>query len=350
MRLYTVAGTSRAVRASRFVTESSSRMIRSPGPSRISTLYRRAPRSVRSSKYRTEYVCSSMASESVFTSVRNISISPHGPDEAGSTELLTCRGLRRAIVPGREPDSERCPAADGAFDGNRPVELFDDAFGDRQAKPKAAPFRRHELVEDRLQPFGRDARAGIGHTNLDAIAHTRCRHRDLAARLRRLNRVGDEVAEHAAEREAVAFDHQRPVGILRFDGDAVALAFGSHRLDDLGHRPVDVHREALDRLRFHDVVQVVEEPFDGRQLALDDAAGFLARLGIRVVAHQQARVVADVLDRMQQVVYEAGGDAAEHRLPLLALHILLQLDEAVRHGVERVAEISELVARLDVHS
>ena len=54
--------------------------------------------------------------------------------------------------------------------------------------------------------------------------------------------------------------------------------------------------------------------------------------------------VADVLNRVREIVDQAGGDAAEHRLPLLPLDVLLQLDEAVGHGVEGVAEVAELVA------
>ena len=52
----------------------------------------------------------------------------------------------------------------------------------------------------------------------------------------RLDGVGDQVAEDAAEREAVAVDRQRAVGVARLDGDAVALALGPHRVDDLGDR------------------------------------------------------------------------------------------------------------------
>ena len=70
----------------------------------------------------------------------------------------------------------------------------------------------------------------------------------------------------------------------------------------------------------------------------------LARFRVEVVAQQQPRAVADVLDRVREVVDEAGGDAAEHRLPLLPLDVFLQLDEAVGHRVERVAELAELVA------
>ena len=62
----------------------------------------------------------------------------------------------------------------------------------------------------------------------------------------------------------------------------------------------------------------------------------------------QARAVADVLNRMREVVDEAGRDAAEHRLPLLPLDVFLQLDEAIGHRVEGVAELAELVACADV--
>ena len=74
----------------------------------------------------------------------------------------------------------------------------------------------------------------------------------------------------------------------------------------------------------------------------------LARLQVDIVAGDQSRAVADVLNGMREVVDQAGRDAAEHRLPLLALDVFLKLDEAVRHRVEGVAELAELVARADV--
>ena len=136
-----------------------------------------------------------------------------------------------------------------------------------------------------------------------------------------------------------------PARRLRFDGDAVR-ARPPARIDSTisATDAVDVHREALDRLRLDDVAQVVHEALERRQLALDGAAESVARLGVEVVAQQQARAVADVLDRVREVVDEAGGDAAEHRLALLALDVFLQLDEAIGHRVEGVAEIAELVA------
>ena len=85
-------------------------------------------------------------------------------------------------------------------------------------------------------------------------------------------------------------------------------------------------------------------------LALDREAEHVARFRIHIVAEQQPRAVADVLDGMRQVVDEPRGDAAEHRLPLLALHFFLELPEPIGHGVERVPEGAEFVAGADVHA
>ena len=126
----------------------------------------------------------------------------------------------------------------------------------------------------------------------------------------------------------------------RLDRDADPLAFGPHRLDDFGDRAVDVQREPFDRPRLDDVAEVVHEALERLELALDRGADGHARFCVDIVAHQQARAVAEVLDRMREVVDEAGGDAAEHRLPLLALDVLLQLDQAIGHRVERVAEVA----------
>ena len=50
---------------------------------------------------------------------------------------------------------------------------------------------------------------------------------------------------------------------------------------------------------------------------------------------------------MGEVVDQAGGDAAEHRLAFLLADVLLQLDEAIGHRVERVAELADFVLAAD---
>ena len=79
----------------------------------------------------------------------------------------------------------------------------------------------------------------------------------------------------------------------------------------------------------------------------------LKRLAVfQVVEHldDQLAAVADVLNRVREVVHEADRDAAEHRLPFLLPDVFLQLDEPVGHVVEREAELAELVARVDLHA
>ena len=79
----------------------------------------------------------------------------------------------------------------------------------------------------------------------------------------------------------------------------------------------DVDGEALERDRPRQVAQVLEQAADGRELAIDHPPEILAVFGILVELQHQPAVVADVLDRVREVVHEAGGDAAERRLALL---------------------------------
>src|SRR5262245_38980938 len=53
---------------------------------------------------------------------------------------------------------------------------------------------------------------------------------------------------------------------------------------------------------------------------------------------------------MRDVVNEADGDAPEGGLSLLFSDVLLQLNESVRHVVERVAELAEFVSGRDLDS
>ena len=129
--------------------------------------------------------------------------------------------------------------------------------------------------------------------------------------------------------------------------DARGLGMLLHRLDRLGDRAVDLDREPLERDRPGDVAQVVEHALDHHHLALDRSLERLAVLVIVEHLDDQLAAVADVLDRVRQIVDQAGRDAAEHRLPFLLPDVLLQLDEAIGHRVERVAELVDLVAAAD---
>ena len=116
-----------------------------------------------------------------------------------------------------------------------------------------------------------------------------------------------------------------------------------HRLGGIGDRPVQVDREALERDRPGDVAQVVEDALDDDQFAFDRPPERLAVLDVLAHLLNQLAAVADVLDRMREVVDQAGGDAAEHRLAFLLADVLLQLDQAIGHRVEGVAELADFV-------
>ena len=159
----------------------------------------------------------------------------------------------------------------------------------------------------------------------------------------RLDRVHHQVAVDAAEREHVAVDVELLGRQLRLERDARRLGVRLHRLDRLADRAVQLDREALERDRLGDVLEVVEHALDELQLALEHPAERLAVL--RVVPHldDQLAAVADVHDRVGEIVDEAGGDAAEHHLAFLLADVFLQLDETIGHRVERVAELVDLV-------
>ena len=86
-----------------------------------------------------------------------------------------CSRLRRAIVARRKPQRERRAASDLALDGDRAVELLDDALGDRQAEAEAAALGRDEVVEDRRQPIGGMPEPVSVDADLDLIAGARGR-------------------------------------------------------------------------------------------------------------------------------------------------------------------------------
>ena len=171
---------------------------------------------------------------------------------------------------------------------------------------------------------------------------------DAAARRRRLHGVGDQVAIDPVQREEVAFDVDRFRCQLRRHATGrrwrLSCIIESTRSATV---LVDVDGEALDRHRLGHVAQIVEHAFDLRQLALDGPPEAFAVL--RVVPHLQNELaaVADVLNRVREVVHEADGDAAEHRVPLFLAHVLLQLDEPSAMRVEGRSELTELVARCD---
>src|SRR5207245_4990249 len=129
-----------------------------------------------------------------------------------------CSRLCGHVVTCREPEREGGAAAHLALDANRAVELFDNAFRDCKAEAEAAALGRDEIVEDCGETLRGYAGSSVDDAHLDVVADTGRRDCDPAARLGGLNRVGNQVAVHAAEREAVAFDDERAGRVVRLDG------------------------------------------------------------------------------------------------------------------------------------
>ena len=169
------------------------------------------------------------------------------------------------------------------------------------------------------------------------------RDRDQPARRGGLNRVDDQIPVHPAQCKKVALDEGAGGGELAAQRQAGGFGMLLHRFDDFAQRPIDFDWEPFERNRPGDVAQVVEHPLDDDHLALDGALEGGAVLEVVVHLLNQLAAVPDVLDRVRQVVDQAGGDPAEHRLPFLLTHVLLQLDDAVGHRVEGVAELLQLV-------
>ena len=132
-------------------------------------------------------------------------------------------------------------------------------------------------------------------------------------------------------------------GELAAQRQAGRLGVLLHRFDHFAERAIDLDREPFERNRPGDVAQVVEHALDHHHLALHCPLEGGAVLQIVVHLLNQLAAVPDVLDRVRQVVHQAGGDPAEHRLAFLLAHVLLQLDDAVGHRVEGVAELLQLV-------
>ena len=87
-------------------------------------------------------------------------------------------------------------------------------FEDRETQSETAALGRDEVVEDRGEAIRRDARTRVGDRDLDRVADARGGDGHRTARRRRLNGVRDQVAIHAAEREAIALDDERAFRVV----------------------------------------------------------------------------------------------------------------------------------------
>src|SRR5215813_7482227 len=106
---------------------------------------------------------------------------------------------------------------------------------------------------------------------------------------------------------------------------------------------IDIEGVFFQRLRFREVSEVFQYPLDLLEFTLDGSFETLSILEIVEHFHDQLATVADVLNRMRDVVNEPDRDAPEGGLSFLLADVFLQLDETVGHVVERVTELPELI-------
>src|SRR5262245_55008303 len=241
-------------RASRLAMESSSRITGSPGRSTISALKRRVPRSVRISKYLTGNVCPPTLKATVLVNVWNMLTSRAGPREGPACS--TRRRLSGVVCSCLERQGKRRAAACFAFDLDRPVQLLDDSFRDGQSQTETTSLGRHELFKDRSKPVRGYTGTRIAHRNHNASGPSFGGQRHPSASRRGLNGIRDQIAKDPADREAIAVNRQRTVGVSGKDGDVGPLRVAAHRLDGVSDRAVDVEGEPFDGLGVRKVSQV----------------------------------------------------------------------------------------------
>src|SRR5437868_15318613 len=113
---------------------------------------------------------------------------------------------------------------------------------------------------------------------------------------------------------------------------------------------VQIERKFFQRLGLRKIPQVFEHALHLLELALNGAPEALAV--IQVVEHldDQLAAVADVLDRMREVMDQADGNTTKDRLSLCLSDVLLQLDEPVGHVIEGMSELAEFIGRVDSHT
>src|SRR6185437_8640520 len=96
---------------------------------------------------------------------------------------LRHRPRRRA----RELDHEGRALPDFARDADAPAQLLDDLPRDREPEAQTAPLGGDEILEDGVEPLGRDAAARVVDADLDGLSLRFRRGDDESARRRGLD-------------------------------------------------------------------------------------------------------------------------------------------------------------------
>ena len=123
---------------------------------------------------------------------------------------------------------------------------------------------------------------------------------------------------------------------LSVQGEAGRFCQQLHRVECLLDRSIDINREPLEWHGTGKIAQVLQHPLDRREFSVDRSTKRVAILRVASKPQDKLATVADVLDRVRDVVHETGGDPTEHRLAFLFPYVILKLDELGGHPVERI--------------
>src|SRR5688500_13381336 len=144
---------------------------------------------------------------------RRRAIPPRPTRRAGSRPPATLRRCRFRLLLGGKAELEFRSNADSAVDGDVTAHSAREIAADRQAESGA--FARagecapdlHERREDRFQLVLRYSRARIEHRQDDGVSARLARESDLPARVRKLDRVRDEIQHDLLDFRAIGERH-----------------------------------------------------------------------------------------------------------------------------------------------
>src|SRR6266850_4817318 len=172
----------------------------------------------------------------------------------------------------RQPDREHGAAPRPIRPAQLAAMLLDDLARDREPEPRALRLRGEELLEEAVADLGGDARARVGHRDLDGVAERAARNRERAAARERLEAVLHEIVDGLAEQHAVDLHGgDERIGLDRHD-EPLAVGDGPHEGRQLLDEVVDrlLLEVRLREAREHQVllgesVEGVDLITDGRQ-------------------------------------------------------------------------------------
>jgi hypothetical protein len=238
----------------------------------------------------------------------------------------------------------------------------------REAEARAAGLRRGERLEQPLAHVGGDARAQVGHHDLeatavegDALRQLRLLHRPggdahCGAVGRHLQRVEHEIEERAVQQVLVAVEAQRFLGHAHVDADAVRLARVREGERGRGLRDLpEVHRLHLRDAHAGKIEELGEQARESVGFAQHQVAQRALVVGDGGPPRHQLDGAADGCQRILDFVRERGREFGHRLQPLRAQVELFEpllvadvMEDRRRHAWD-VATVARAGSRRHAH-